>query len=85
MLIRAQAMSPVMEPSFIHIDAPAGMDIADDHAIDNYIAGANFRIELRCGADGKLMAAEGNRALHDAVDLQVFRAGDLSFNLQAGT
>ena len=66
-------------------DAPLGLDIADDLAIDNHFAGANFRIELRCGADGKLMAAEGNRTLHDAVDLQVFRAGDLSSNLQAGT
>lgn len=70
---------------FRDFDAPASMDIADDLTIDNYFAGANFRIELRCGADGKFMAAEGNRALHNAVDLQVFRAGDLSFNLQAGT
>jgi hypothetical protein len=45
---------------FRDFDAPPGMDIADDLAIDNYFAGANFRIELRCGADGKLMAVEGN-------------------------
>jgi hypothetical protein len=70
---------------FRDFDAPPGMDIADDLAIDNHFAGANFRIELRCGADSKLMAVEGNRTLHDAVNLQVFRAGDLSFNLQAGT
>jgi hypothetical protein len=36
---------------FRDFDAPAGMDIADDLAVDNYFAGANFRIQLRCGAD----------------------------------
>jgi hypothetical protein len=37
---------------FCDFDAPPSMDIADDLAMDNYFAGANFRIELRCGADG---------------------------------
>jgi len=55
---------------FCDFGAPPSMDIADDLAMDNHFASANFRIELRCGADGKLMAAEGNRTLHDTVDLQ---------------
>lgn len=53
---------------FCDFDAPPSMDIADDLAMGNHFAGANFRIELRCGADGKLMAAEENRTLHDTVD-----------------
>ena len=61
------------------------MDIADKLARDNHFAGVNFRMELRCGANDKVMTVEGNRALHDAVDLQVFRADDLSFDLQART
>jgi hypothetical protein len=31
------------------------MDVADNLAIDNCLAGVNFRIELRCGAEDKLM------------------------------
>jgi hypothetical protein len=61
------------------------MDIADKLATDNHFAGVNFRMELRCGADDKVMTIEGDRTFHDAVDLQIFSAGDFSFDLQAGT
>ena len=57
------------------------MVIAGWLAIDNHFAGVNVRMELRCGADDKVMAVEGNRTLQDAVDLQI----DLSFELQAIT
>jgi hypothetical protein len=70
---------------FRNFDATPSIDIADKLARNNHFTGVNFRMELRCGADDKVMAVEGNRTLHDAVDLQVFRAGDLSFDLQART
>jgi hypothetical protein len=70
---------------FRNFDATPSMDIADKLATDNHFAGVNFRMELRCGADDKVMTIEGDRTFHDAVDLQIFRAGDFSFDLQAGT
>jgi hypothetical protein len=43
----------------------------------------NFRSKLGCGADGQFMALERDGASDDAVDLQVFRAGDLALDLDA--
>src|SRR6516225_9291776 len=70
---------------FRNFDATPSMDIADNLATDNYFAGVNFRMELRCGADDKVMTVEGDRTFHDAIDLQIFRAGDFSFDPEAGT
>ena len=70
---------------FRNFDATPSLDIADNLAADNHFACVNFRMESRFGADDKVMTIEGDRTFHDAVDLQVFRAGDFSFDLQAGT
>src|SRR6516225_830628 len=70
---------------FRNFDATPSLDIADNLATDNYFAGVNFRMESRFGADDKVMTIEGDRTFHDAIDLQIFRAGDFSFDLQAGT
>ena len=70
---------------FCNFDATPSLDIADNLATDNYFACVNFRVELRVGADEKVVTIEGDRTFHDAVDLQVFRASDFSFDLQAGT
>ena len=69
---------------FCNFDASAGIDVADSFAIDNHFTGVNFRIDLRRGTDDKRMAIKENRTFHNAVDLQVFRAVDFTFNLQAG-
>jgi hypothetical protein len=45
----------------------------------------NFRSEHGRGADGELMAIERNGAVHLAVNLQIFRAGELTFDMQART
>src|SRR5258708_27751479 len=69
---------------FCNFAASTGIAVADSLAIDNPFTGVNFRIELRRGTDGECMAIKEYRTVHNAVDLQVFRAGDFSFNLQAG-
>lgn len=66
------------------VDAVAGVEIADDFAVDDDFAGANFGIEHGGGADGELMAIQRDRAVDLAVDLQVFRTGDVPVDVQAG-
>src|SRR5579859_2510521 len=67
------------------IDAVAGVEIADDFAVDHHFPGANFGSEHGGGANGKLMAVERDGAVHFAVNLQVFRTSELTFDMQAGT
>lgn len=70
---------------FFDIDAIGGVEIADDFAENNGLAGVNFRIELGGGTDGESMAGQGNGAIHFAVDLKVFYTDDFTFDLQAST
>ena len=69
----------------LDVDAIAGVDVADDFAKHDDFAGMNFRSEHGRGADGELMAIERNGAVHLAVNLQIFRAGELTFDMQART
>jgi hypothetical protein len=66
------------------IDAFAGVDISNNLAVDDHLAGVNFGIELCVGAYGKFVAVQRDRAIDLAVDLQGLGAGDLPFNMQAG-
>jgi len=45
----------------------------------------NLGSELRGGADRELVTFKPDRTFDDAVNLQVFGAGDLAFDLNAGT
>lgn len=69
----------------LNVDAVAGVEIADDFAEHDDFACMNFGSEHGSGADGKLMAIERDGAIHLAVDLQVFRAGELTLDMQART
>jgi hypothetical protein len=69
----------------LDVHAIAGVKIADDFAVDNHFAGMNFGIEHGGRTDGELMALERDGAVHLAVNLQVFRAGELTLDMQAGT
>jgi len=44
----------------------------------------NFGSELGVGADGQFVTLQRNRPVTDAIDLQVFVARDLAFDLNAG-
>jgi hypothetical protein len=61
------------------------VEVADDFAVNDHFAGMNFGIEHGGGADNELMAIERDRAFHLAVNLQVFRTGELTLDMQAGT
>jgi len=69
----------------LDVDAIAGIEIADNFAVDDNFAGMNFGVEDGAGANGELMAIERDGALHVAVNLQVFRAGELPLDVKAGT
>jgi|SRR5277367_6018117 len=68
----------------LDVNPPAGMDVADDLAVDDDFAGVYFRIELGIRTDGKFVPGERNRTVYDAVNVQVFASGDLPFDLEAG-
>ena len=67
------------------IHAFAGEDIPDYLSVDNHGASMNFGIEDGGGANDELMAVERDGAFHLAVNLQVFSAGELTLDMQAGT
>ncbi len=65
----------------LDVNAVPRMDVADYLAIDDYFAGVNFGIELGCRTYRELVAAQGNRAVDLSINLQVFGAGDMTFDL----
>ena len=67
------------------VDAVAGVKIANHLAVHDHLARVNLGGELRRGPHGELMTAQGNGSIDLPVDLQIFGAGDLTFDLQAGT
>src|SRR5713226_6996677 len=67
----------------LDVDAAAGVHIADNFAVGNDVASMNFGSKLGRRADGQFMALERDGAIDDAVDLQVFRTGDLALDLDA--
>src|SRR5580700_2441666 len=69
----------------LDVDAVAGIEVADDFAKHDHFAGMNLGIEHGRGADGELMAIERDGAVHLAVNLQIFRAGELTLDMQART
>src|SRR5215470_1393416 len=68
----------------LDVHAAAGVDVADNFAVGHDVTGVNFGIELSCRTDREFMAFQRNRAIDDAIDLQVFRAMHLSPDLNAG-
>jgi hypothetical protein len=69
----------------LDVDAVAGVEVADDFAKHDHLAGMNFGIEHGGGTDGELMAVQRDGAVHLSVNLQVFRAGELTLDMQART
>src|SRR5580704_8621006 len=69
----------------LDVYAVARVEVADDFAKRDHLAGMNFRIQHGGGADRELMAIERDGAVHLAVNLQVFRAGELTLDMQART
>ena len=67
----------------LDVDAAAGVHIADDFAVSDDVPRMNFGSKLGRRTDGQFMALERDGAIDDAVDLQVFRAGDLTLDLDA--
>src|SRR5258708_34024873 len=68
----------------LDVHAAAGEDIADNFAEDDHVASVNFGMELSRRAYGQFMSVERDGTVHFTVDLQVFLAGDMSLDLQAG-
>jgi hypothetical protein len=69
----------------LDVDAVTRVNIADYLSEHDNLACVNLGSELRRGADSELMAAQGNGPIDLSIDLQVFGAGDLTLDLQAGT
>src|ERR1700730_12167757 len=69
----------------LDVNAAAGANVTDCLPVDGNRARVNLRSELRRGSDGQLVATQGNRAVDFSIDLQIFRAGDVTLDLQAGT
>ena len=67
----------------LNVDAAACVEVSDDFAVNDHFASVNFRIELRGGTYREFVAVERDRAVDFAVDLQVFGAGDMTFDYQA--
>ena len=60
------------------------MNVAHDFAESHHVAGMNFGSELGTGADREFMPLEPDGPFHDAVNVQIFGAGDFAFDLHAG-
>src|SRR2546430_8734121 len=60
------------------------VDVARDFAEGHHVAGVNFGSELGGGADGEFVTFKADGAVDNAVNLQVFGAGDLPLDLDAG-
>jgi hypothetical protein len=45
----------------------------------------NFGIEHGRGANGQLVALQSDGTIYLAIDLQVFRTGEVAFNVKVGT
>src|SRR5258705_10067700 len=69
----------------LDVYAVTGVHIADHFSVNDNFARMNLRSELRRGSDGESVAAQRDGSIHFSIDLQVFRAGDVSLDLQAGT
>ena len=69
----------------LDVDAVTGVDIANHFSVNDNFARVNFGSELRRGSDREPVAAQGDGSIHFPIDLQIFGAGDVSLDLQAGT
>src|SRR2546426_2643272 len=67
----------------LDVHPAAGVHVAHYLAGDDHFARVNFGIELGGGADDQFMAAQRDRAIHLPVNLQIFIASDLPFDLNA--
>jgi hypothetical protein len=68
----------------LDVDPAACVDVADNFPVGDHVASVNFGSELSGGTDGEFVTLESNGAFDDAVNLQVFRAGNLALDLDAG-
>ncbi len=68
----------------LDLDAAASVDVADDMARDADFAGVNFGMKMGGGAHSEFVSVQRNRAFHFAVNLQVFRAADLTLDFESG-
>ena len=69
----------------LDVHAVLGENVAGHFAEHDDIARVHFGSELSRGTHGQLMALEGNRSIDFAINLQIFGASDVPFNLQTGT
>src|SRR6266853_130170 len=69
----------------LDVDTVASVHIADHFSVDDIFACMNLRSELRRGPDGESVAAQRDGSIYFSIDLQIFSAGDVSLDLQAGT
>src|SRR5215475_303439 len=63
------------------VDAAERVNIADYFSVGDHIAGVNFGCQLRIRTDRELVAFQKDWSVHDAVNLQVFVAIDLTLDL----
>src|SRR6266436_1119498 len=68
----------------LDVDAVTSVNIADYFSEDDNLARVNLGGELRSRPDGEPVAAQGNGPVDFSVDLQVFGAGNMTLDLQAG-
>ena len=68
----------------LDVNTAARVDVADNFSVGDDFASMNFGSELSGGADGEFVTLEADRAVDDAVNLQVFGTGDLTLDLDAG-
>jgi hypothetical protein len=61
------------------------MHIANYLPENDNLARVNLGSELGGGSDGEPVAAQGDGPIDFSVDLQVFCAGDMTLDVQAGT
>src|SRR5712672_2516952 len=69
----------------LDVDTVASVHIAHHFSVNDNFARVNLRSELRRGSDGESVAAQGDGSIYFSIDLQIFGAGDVSLDLQAGT
>jgi len=69
----------------LDVDAIARVDIADYLSVDNNLARVNLGGKLRRGSNRERMSAQRDRPVDFSIDLQIFCAGDMTLDLEAGT
>jgi len=63
------------------VDATTRVNITDNFSISDDVAGMDFGREFGGRADCEFVTLQGNRSIHDTVNLQIFVARDLALDL----